>query len=323
MILLTISSLAMAQTAQVISTFDKNDDGWIITGDAQGEDVRPNYVAKGGKKGGSVSATDDAAGGVWYWVAPLKFLGDKSNSYGLKLKFSLKETYDPRNQFDWDDVVLIGADTTLVFDTPNNPDSTWTNYEVLLNETAGWHFINPEARRNEEHFFTGAIPSRAEFLKVLSNLKGILIRGEFISGQDEGGLDDVTLERTGSAVLFGENTLSVGDRLVLNNIQFKQSKADLRPSAMAELDKIAAFLSQNATVQIEVSGHTSNEGERIANLNLSQQRADTCKSYLLKKGIQPDRILTKGYGPDQPLRPNDTDERRAKNRRVELKVIKV
>jgi OOP family OmpA-OmpF porin len=71
--------------------------------------------------------------------------------------------------------------------------------------------------------------------------------------------------------------------------------------------------------RIEIVGHTDNSGSRALNLALSQSRAETVKSYLAGKGINPATLSAVGVGPDQPVAPNDKEENRARNRRIEFR----
>ena len=73
--------------------------------------------------------------------------------------------------------------------------------------------------------------------------------------------------------------------------------------------------------KIEIAGHTDNVGNDADNLKLSQQRADAIRQYLIKKGIQPPRVIAKGYGASQPVADNSTDEGRRRNRRTEVKIL--
>ena len=119
----------------VKSTFDDGDEGWRVFGDAQGASAEPDHNPTGGNPGGYISAADDVTGGTWYWEAPAGFLGDQSEM-GM-LSFDLKQSATDR-PFDNDDVVLEGGGTTLMFDTPNNPGTDWTHYDVPLEAGAGW-----------------------------------------------------------------------------------------------------------------------------------------------------------------------------------------
>jgi hypothetical protein len=167
----------------ITSHFNQDDEGWRVIGDAQGESVIPDHVAKDGNPGGYVSASDNITGGVWYWSAPEKFLGNKSSAYGKKISFSLKQS-SRENQFDGEDLILVGADRKIVYNTFRNPGIAWTEYEVTLSEEAGW----------TNNDLNGEKVSRSDFKKVLRDLGAIYIRGEYVTGEDSGGLDSVVLD---------------------------------------------------------------------------------------------------------------------------------
>lgn len=133
---------------------------------------------------------------------------------------------------------------------------------------------------------------------------------------------ELELKKSGK-VNFNNKALQEGDDIVLNNIQFDASSALLKPAGKAELDKLVAFMKQNSTIEILLSGHTSSEGGAALNRELSLSRVRSCKDYLVAKGIDDGRITIKGYGPDMPVAPNDTEANRAKNRRVEMKVTRL
>lgn len=75
-------------------------------------------------------------------------------------------------------------------------------------------------------------------------------------------------------------------------------------------------------IEVEISGHTDNVGKKSSNIKLSQKRAESVKAWLVSKGVDPKRITAKGYGPDQPVAPNDTPDNKRKNRRIEFKRTK-
>lgn len=130
------------------------------------------------------------------------------------------------------------------------------------------------------------------------------------------------LKRSGK-VTFNNKALQEGDNLVMNNIQFEVNSAVLLAAGKTELDKLAAFMKENPSVEILLSGHTSSEGSAALNRELSLKRVKSCKDYLSAKGIDEGRITIRGFGPDQPIAPNDTETNRARNRRVEMKVTKL
>ena len=102
-------------------------------------------------------------------------------------------------------------------------------------------------------------------------------------------------------------------------VQFVTGSATLTKAAMDELDKGVQILTDHPTVKISVEGHTDNTGDAAFNQKLSERRAAAVKTYLVKKGIGADRIVTSGYGQSKPIADNKTAAGRAANRRVEFK----
>lgn len=116
--------------------------------------------------------------------------------------------------------------------------------------------------------------------------------------------------------------IEVGESILLNNIFFEQGKPILKPQSYPELDRLVQIMMDNPTIKIELSGYTDNVGNKEALMTLSENRVQAVKTYLEKKGIKKDRISGRGYGSAQPIAPNDTNENRQRNRRVEFKITK-
>jgi outer membrane protein OmpA-like peptidoglycan-associated protein len=87
------------------------------------------------------------------------------------------------------------------------------------------------------------------------------------------------------------------------------------------LDELAKLMGINSTWKLRISGHTDNAGPREANLNLSKRRSESVKKYLMTKGIAADRFEVLYFGPDKPIAPNNTEDGRARNRRVEMLIV--
>jgi len=87
------------------------------------------------------------------------------------------------------------------------------------------------------------------------------------------------------------------------------------------LDQVARVLVENPTLQVSIEGHTDNKGSRKKNIRLSRDRAASILNFLVKRGIAPDRLKSEGYADEKPIAANDTEEGRAKNRRVEFTII--
>ena len=115
--------------------------------------------------------------------------------------------------------------------------------------------------------------------------------------------------------------IDIGSVVELRNVFFDVDKSELKPESKAELDKLIAFLSKNATLKVELGGHTDNSGDPKKNQVLSSNRAKAVYDYLITNGkISADRLQYKGYGDTVPKVPNDSPENKAKNRRTEFKV---
>lgn len=115
--------------------------------------------------------------------------------------------------------------------------------------------------------------------------------------------------------------IDTGSVTELKNVFFDVNKWDLKPESKAELNKLIAFLKQNPSIKIELSGHTDNSGDKKFNQTLSTNRAKAVYDYLIKEGgISPQRLTYRGYGDTRPKVPNDSPENKAKNRRTEFKI---
>jgi outer membrane protein OmpA-like peptidoglycan-associated protein len=108
---------------------------------------------------------------------------------------------------------------------------------------------------------------------------------------------------------------------VIEGIYFDLNKDTIKPKSRPKLNQAADVLTRFQDIKIEVSGHTDNQGKHAYNMDLSARRAESVRNYLIGKGIDPTRITTKGYGPDQPRDTNKTKAGRANNRRIEFKIL--
>ncbi len=113
-----------------------------------------------------------------------------------------------------------------------------------------------------------------------------------------------------------------GETMRLDNLIFPQGKAVIDPKSFDELDEVAQMMKENSKMVIQLEGHTDNQGSSKANMELSESRVEAVKKYLVSKGIAKDRIKTKALGGSQPLANEMTQEARAMNRRVEMRILK-
>ncbi len=115
--------------------------------------------------------------------------------------------------------------------------------------------------------------------------------------------------------------LTKGKTIQLDKVYFDQSSFRLRPESYEQLDKLVRTLQSEPTVRIEIAGHTDNVGDRRLNQYLSENRAKIITSYLIGKGIQESRLRHAGYGDTRPAAPNDVEDNKRRNRRVEFVVL--
>ncbi len=107
----------------------------------------------------------------------------------------------------------------------------------------------------------------------------------------------------------------------LDKVYFDQSSYVLRPESHPQLNQLVQTLRQHPSIQIEIAGHTDNVGDRRLNVALSENRAKVIRHYLVINGIAEMRLRPVGYGDSHPAAPNDSEENRRKNRRVEVVVL--
>ena len=181
------ASTAHAQIAE--SAFDADVDGWLsvtlpfpsaVPIPALLDSFTPTWG------NGFITRVDpdgtQQSGEVQYWNAPAKFLGDKGSAYGGSLSFALRDLPSNLGPFSQQDIILIGAGMSLVYDLEVEPPVNWTQYVVPLNEN-GWKHDSA----------IGDPVSQTEFQSVLASLSYVLIRAEYYLGSDTASLDNVSI----------------------------------------------------------------------------------------------------------------------------------
>lgn len=124
----------------------------------------------------------------------------------------------------------------------------------------------------------------------------------------------------------GVEVVRDGDQLVLDmpsEVTFASGSSNLSPQFRGTLDKIGATLTEYEKTYVDVLGHTDSVGSDAFNQTLSEQRSQTVADYLTGRGLQRARLATRGYGESQPRASNTTEEGRAQNRRVEIRLVPV
>ena len=117
--------------------------------------------------------------------------------------------------------------------------------------------------------------------------------------------------------------LAPGSSIRLNNIFFVKGEGTILKESYPELDRLVGILNENETLEIEIEGHTDGLGSANGSMILSEERVMSVKNYLIERGIDKRRISGTGYGGTRPIVDNSTEENRALNRRVEVKIKKI
>ena len=192
-------------------------------------------------------------------------------------------------------------------------DREMSGNEVMANYASevtrvGGEVIEQSATRMRFRIFN---PGGSTTWGILDNRANGVYEIEII---DEAGLD-LSLEFDANAML---DALTSAGRVAIYGILFDVDRADLRPGSGEVLDTVATVLKGGPDLRIEVQGHTDSTGTAERNRQLSLERAQAVAAALELYGVEASRLVPRGFGPDQPVAGNDTEQGRQQNRRVEL-----
>lgn len=141
------------------------------------------------------------------------------------------------------------------------------------------------------------------------------------SGYVEPGKDGIFDIVRNIVLQSNDDILSGKASITLRNVFFDTDKYNLKSESFPELKRLSKFINDNPSVRVEISGHTDNNGNDVANNKLSLNRAQAVVNYLISVGCPADRIVSQGYGSSKPVADNNTEQGRQKNRRVEFKIL--
>lgn len=197
------------------------------------------------------------------------------------------------------------------------------NAKTKIPLDASFELIDLETQQSVTKAFSNA---QGEFLVTLTANHNYLVnvsKPGFLFYSDNFSLKDKVADYNKPYKLeIPLQPIDTGYTIELKNVFFDVNKWDLKAESKAELEKIIAFLKNNASLKIEFGGHTDNSGDKAFNKTLSSNRAKAVYDYMIENGkVSPARLSYKGYGDSKPKAPNDTPENKAKNRRTELKVL--
>jgi OOP family OmpA-OmpF porin len=143
-----------------------------------------------------------------------------------------------------------------------------------------------------------------------------------LDGDNDGVVDaDDACPDTPAGQAVMSNGCAKNQAVILRGVNFEFNRAQLTPNAETILNGVAETLISSPGFTVELQGHTDSKGSDSYNMNLSQNRAKSVKTYLVNNGVASNRLTARGYGEEQPVASNDNSDGRAQNRRVELKVL--
>lgn len=181
----SIAGSSCGPAAYAGSTFEGDAEGWSLSNN--GPLTTPTLEREGGNPAGHLCGRDEGDGDIWYFVAPLKFLGDASSALGRRLTFDLKQG-SIFNQVRGREVVLNGGGLAVTWRFRFPPALDWTPYAVRLDDSSGWRVDEPSG--------DGPAASEEDLRTVLRDLRSLRIRGEFVDGlNDTACIDNVYLGR--------------------------------------------------------------------------------------------------------------------------------
>lgn len=225
--LLLACLISISGTAQITSTFDTDADGWTF--ENNGTPVTVNHNATNGNPGGFVATAPYSANATATsqgWFAPAKFLGlHAARSFGMNLKFDLQQSSAGTASSGQGDVrIRTTASLVIVYSLPVKPAvaPAWSSYTIKLDETAGWRVGGTG----------GALATRADIIRALSNILELEIRGtyittaNYISGLDNVILEQKTLEIAPVVTALSATTGKTGDVITINGSGFNTSAAN-------------------------------------------------------------------------------------------------
>lgn len=193
----------------------------------------------------------------------------------------------------------------------NTKERLNANVDIVDNTTAKSIF---KANVDAELGFVLSLPAGKNY-GVAVEKEGYLFHSENFIVEKKSGYKEIDL-------IIEIEKIQVGATMTLKNVFFDFDKSDLKSESVAELNRLVKLLNDYPDVKIQLEGHTDSYGSDEYNQALSERRIASVKAYLVEHGIAAERIpRCIGYGESKPIDTNDTDEGRANNRRVELRIV--
>ncbi len=157
-----------------------------------------------------------------------------------------------------------------------------------------------------------------QYVRILPELKGYIVKDVLVHPARL-----LQQGKTEEEVVFYVDPIEENAHISLNPIFFEKNTAEILSVSLSEIDRLSSILKRHPEISVLIGGHTSNEGNRSDLYILSEKRASAIKELLEERGIETQRLRTRGYGPSKPINSGDDDKSRAQNRRVEVIITKV
>lgn len=261
---------------------------------------------------------------IEFWVSHLSISSLFSNNIGVLLSTKLINTHEKvaiyrtpqinqgnviKNDDSWVKIsAIITADSTYNYITLGNfyPDKQTKKEKSKIGTRRGaYYYIDDILIRPKQ---------KGDIQNIGKPIKMVLPIEKTINQQEIDSVHNIDITE--------KTEIKLGEIYKLKNINFETGKAVLVDKSINELNKLANYLIKNPDLKVQINGHTDNIGTDSFNNTLSKNRAKSVKEYLVKKGIDENKISYKGYGSTKPIATNYTAEGREKNRRVEFKILK-
>lgn len=197
-------------------------------------------------------------------------------------------------------------------------------YQGNMNITVMKYPKDGKGESSEDHFFghsLGVVYSMAGCCKKKGDTEkdsdgdGVMDRADKCPGTPKG----VKVDIDGCPVVTAETKKILEE--AITGVQFETGKDVITTESFPILDNVVKVMKNNPAYKLEINGHTDNQGDDAMNLDLSKRRAAAVKKYLAGKGVEENRMKDQGFGETKPVADNNTAEGRAKNRRVEFKIV--
>ncbi|HZP47164.1 MAG TPA: OmpA family protein [Vicinamibacterales bacterium] len=249
----------------------------------------------------------------------------RGNAY-LPDTFTIELDFYPKaGGFEKIGVMLTNGDTdhNVFFGSDVNTENT--EHDLSASYPGG-----SDAWDNKWHHL--ALVYKAGQLKAYEDQSRVLVAPDFGEGFQPKSVYFAGIGETDNPLIFRNVRIAAGgamnviqtltrDGKVVSHILFDVNSSTVKPQSMGAIMDIVKALKSDASLKLEIGGHTDSDGDAAKNLALSESRAAAIKKLMVDQGIDAGRLTTKGYGATKPLAPNNSPENKANNRRVEFTKI--